>query len=331
VDLPLVVTAASAASDLPAVLRRSQEQFEAYVQASAEAFSAATRRAIAGDTALFTGFCADLGVSPMPALPAVIVAFIDRCVGRGHKPATIARRISSVSHWHRAHGWRGEHDPTKAETVRLRLRGVRRQLGTRQRQAQGLTEIDVARILGAVGSQPSLRDLRDVGLLLLCRDALLRRSEAAALDVADLETTGDGSGTVLIQRSKVDQEAVGAILYVSPATLAWLNRWLAKAPITSGALFRAFGKGGRLRGRLRAADVPAIFKGLAVRAGLDPTLVSGHSARVGMTQDLTSAGIELPAIMQAGRWASASMPARYGARLMARRGAVAEYHGRRGG
>ena len=213
----------------------------------------------------------------------------------------------------------------------MRLRGVRRQLGTRQRQAQGLTEIDVARILGAVGSNPSLRDLRDVGLLLLCRDAMLRRSEAAGLDVADLETMADGSGTVLIQRSKVDQEALGAHPLRLAADAGLAAALAGQGADHLGALFRAFGKGGRLRGRLRAADIPAIFKGLASRAGIDPTLVSGHSARVGMTQDLTGAGIELPAIMQAGRWASASMPARYGARLMARRGAIAEYHSRRGG
>ena len=52
--------------------------------------------------------------------------------------------------------------------------------------------------------------------------------------------------------------------------------------------------------------------------------VSGHSARVGMAQDLTAHGIELPAIMQAGRWKSSRMPARYGEKLAAGRNAVAQ-------
>ena len=38
---------------------------------------------------------------------------------------------------------------------------------------------------------------------------------------------------------------------------------------------------------------------------------SGHSGRVGMAQDLAATGVELPALMTAGRWKSAKMPARY--------------------
>ena len=38
---------------------------------------------------------------------------------------------------------------------------------------------------------------------------------------------------------------------------------------------------------------------------------SGHSGRVGMAQDLTASGAELPALMVAGRWQSPRMPPRY--------------------
>ena len=37
---------------------------------------------------------------------------------------------------------------------------------------------------------------------------------------------------------------------------------------------------------------------------------SGHSGRVGMAQDLAATGVELPALMTAGRWKSSRMPAR---------------------
>jgi len=50
--------------------------------------------------------------------------------------------------------------------------------------------------------------------------------------------------------------------------------------------------------------------------------LSGHSARVGSTQDLFEANMDLPAIMQQGRWKDARMPARYGERLLASRGAM---------
>ena len=45
-----------------------------------------------------------------------------------------------------------------------------------------------------------------------------------------------------------------------------------------------------------------------------------------MAQDLSASGAELPELMQAGRWASAAMPARYTRSQAARRSAVANYY-----
>ena len=53
---------------------------------------------------------------------------------------------------------------------------------------------------------------------------------------------------------------------------------------------------------------------------------SAHSPRVGMAQDLSAAGAELPELMTAGRWDSPTMPARYTEAQAAGRGAVAQYY-----
>ena len=58
---------------------------------------------------------------------------------------------------------------------------------------------------------------------------------------------------------------------------------------------------------------------------------TGHSGRVGMAQDLARTGVELPALMTAGRWKSSRMPARYTERQAADRGAVARYYQEGGG
>ena len=54
--------------------------------------------------------------------------------------------------------------------------------------------------------------------------------------------------------------------------------------------------------------------------------ITGHSGRVGMSQDLAAAGFTLPELMTAGRWKSPRMPARYTERQAAGRGAVARYY-----
>jgi hypothetical protein len=51
--------------------------------------------------------------------------------------------------------------------------------------------------------------------------------------------------------------------------------------------------------------------------------VSGHSVRVGATQDLLALNIDLASVMQAGRWKSTRMPMRYGEEALAARGAMA--------
>jgi len=50
---------------------------------------------------------------------------------------------------------------------------------------------------------------------------------------------------------------------------------------------------------------------------------------VGMAQDLAASGCDLPSLMQAGRWSTATMPSRYTEALEARRGAVARFYGLR--
>lgn len=59
----------------------------------------------------------------------------------------------------------------------------------------------------------------DLALLQVMRDGLLRRSKAAALRWGDVELHGDGSGRLHVARSKADQSAEGAVLYLGPATI----------------------------------------------------------------------------------------------------------------
>lgn len=79
-----------------------------------------------------------------------------------------------------------------------------------------------------------------------------------------------------------------------------------------------------------------MFKARAEAAGFagggapDEGGVSGHSLRVGAAQDLLVAGFGLPALQAAGGWASPTMPARYGERIQAGDGAMAQLAKRQG-
>ncbi len=304
------------------------ERLETHARAARGAFAPETERALRKASAAFTAWAAEVGVPALPCPPAAVAAYIDALAARPLKPASIRQAVWAIGALHRAASL---DDPARAEEVRLALKRMARALGTRQRQAAPIGEDDVRLLLRVVGPEPAIRLQRDVALLLVMRDLLARRAEAVALDFADIVPAADGSATALICRSKTDQEGGGATLWLSPRTVAHLRRWTSLAGIADGAIFRRLSKAGRPGGRLVSSAVPPILKGLAAMAGLDPAAFSGHSARVGMTQDLAASGAELPAIMQAGRWKSPAMPARYAERALAGRGAVARFYARREG
>ena len=335
------LAAVSAALYLPPAVA---ERLAATAARVAGARAANTLRALRADLALWTRWCRAARRLPLPARATDVAAFVD-AHALTRAPATLRRYVASVAALHRA---AGVPDPTKAEDVRLALTAARRAWaqaraaagqGTRQRQAAGLTERAVVHILASYGADGPVRriDRRDVALLLVARDLLARRSELVALRVEDVQAAADGGATVTIRRSKTDQLGEGATAYVGPEAYAALTAWLHEAALTSGPVFRAVSAHGRVGATaLHAQKVPAILKKLAGRAapqlrrlGLDPAQVSGHSGRVGMAQDLVGAGLELPAIMQAGRWKTSAMVARYAERLLAERGAVAQYHARK--
>ena len=150
--------------------------------------------------------------------------------------------------------------------------------------------------------------LRDASILAIASDALLRVSEVAALEFADVNPS---DSTVTVRHSKTDPEGAGAVAYLGPATLERIRTWTTAAGSNSGALFRRIAKGGRRVGeRLSSRSVRAIIRARATAAGVAGR-VSGHSLRVGAAQSLAAAGATLVEMQQAGRWRSPAMPGLY--------------------
>ena len=286
------------------------------------ALSAATERALRADSAIFTEWCAAAGRRSLPAEPATLAAFIDAMAGT-RKPATIRRYVASIAHMHR--GAKVD-DPCATNIVRAAVKRMSKAAGVSQTQAGGLTRRLVDKILNAAGLK--LKDLRNRALLAVAYDTLARRSELVALRLEDLHVSPDGHGSILIRRSKTDQLGEGSTRYLAPDTIRIVQEWVAGALLANGELFRATLKAGRIGGALSPYDVTRIFKSMAVAAGLPAKTVetiSAHSTRVGAAQDMAASDrIELPAIMQAGGWKSATMVARYTAKQSARRSGAAK-------
>ncbi|SFM05657.1 site-specific integrase [Methylorubrum salsuginis] len=320
------------ANALPPGLGLIIERLEQHARAARGAFADNTVRALAADSRIFAAWCGQAGRAMLPATPETVAAFID-AQGETKARATIERYRSSIAALHRAAGLP---NPCADEIVRLAVKRMNRAKGRRQKQAEPLNRTSIERMLEVKtpgrmhrrvtegNREVPLIALRNTALVAVAYDTLLRRSELVSLYIGDLHRGADGSGTVLVRRSKADQEGEGAIKYLAPDTMEHIDAWLAAARIESGPLFRPLTKGGQVgRTALGGGEVSRVLRDLATAAGLKLARPpSGHSTRVGATQDMFAAGFELLEVMQAGSWKTPAMPARYGERLRAQRGAA---------
>ncbi len=285
------------------------------------AYSKNTQRAQRADGAIFQAFCEAKGLAFFPAVPTTVRAFIEHCVGEGKKPATIRRYVATIA---RAHIAAGLSSPCASEPVRLALKEMGRITTSRQRQALALGWKEIKEFIESAGE--GLRADRERALLCVAYDTMARRSELVAFDIEDVEFMPNGSGTILVRRSKTDQAGEGAKAYLSQETVRWLQIWLDSATIKDGAIFRRLVGRNRVGNRLHADIIADIYKRVARWIGMaakQVSNVSGHSVRVGAAQDLLALNIDLGSIMQAGRWNSSRMPMRYGEEVLAARGGMA--------
>jgi integrase len=163
-------------------------------------------------------------------------------------------------------------------------------------------------------------------MLCVAYETLARRSELVALEVRDIDFYPDGTGQALIRRGKTDAEGQGRAAYLSRETVRWLKVWLEHAGIREGVVFRRLIGQTQIGGPLNPGSIAPIFKRVAQWIGMPERLtnrVSGHSTRVGATQDLTALDIDLAAITQAGGWRSTRMPLLYAEKITAARSGMA--------
>src|SRR5262249_43096749 len=123
-------------------------------------------------------WCRTRDVSPLPALPESVAAFLVFQGESGLAASTISRRGAAVRY---AHKLAGHEPPTNSEAVKATLRGIRRTVGTapRNRKAPAISEMmhkmSRAAHLDAKG-------IRDRALMLLGFGGAFRRGELVALN-----------------------------------------------------------------------------------------------------------------------------------------------------
>ncbi len=295
------------------------ERAEKYNEAAQGAFSDNTDRARKSDWKVFESWCLDNNQVSLPSSTDTLVNFIET-QSETKKTSTVKRYLTTIATAHKAAGIK---NPVQDEFVRLAVRRMARKNGTRQKQAKGFNWPQINLALQTLDNSP--RSLLDKALICISYDTLCRRSETVAIQFEDINFSEDGSATVHITKSKTDQTSEGSIKYLSNASVDYLKQWLELSQIKKGFVFRGINRWGHVSLKaLSTEGVSRSFKRIAQHVGIDIDNISGHSTRVGACQDLVAAGIDMPAIMQAGSWKTPERVARYSEHLQVKQGGMAQ-------
>lgn len=274
------------------------ESAKRYARASK---SEGTLRAYTSALKSYEAWCRRLGLVAVPAEVVTVVDFLSAEADAGRKVSSIAQKAAAIR-W--AHKTAGYQSPTELEPVVNVMRGIRRAVGAAPRQKLPATAERIISILAHVPAD-TLAGKRDRAILLLGFAGAFRRSELVALNREDLTFGADGVD-VLIRKSKTDQEGQGQTIAVPHGThlrpVDALEAWVDAAGITSGPVFRAVSRSGKIGAdAITGHTVANVVKRYAKLAGLEVNDFSGHSLRAGFVTSAADRGADLNRIMDVSR------------------------------
>ena len=248
-------------------------------------------------------------MKPFPLTSANTRKYIET-MAENYSYASIRRRLSCLR---RINKLLGHQDKTQTEEIYLTIRRLKRSKCPEQQQAVGINHSLLVKMIDA--QSDTLAGIRNKAMLSLGYDFLARRSELVALRINDLESTKDGALKGMIRKSKTDQYGRGRLVFGSARSAKLLRMWFRQKPKDIEAVFCAINHGQCIDRPICDRNVNEIIKKSVVKvkrcerpSDLD---VSGHSLRVGASQDLLIKGYDLAAIMRVGGWSNAETVSRY--------------------
>ena len=303
----------------------SDDEYRMIDEARAQAKAEGTRRNYDSCFRRFLEWLQDQGFGDiMPIDQGFVALYLIDCANF-YSYSTVDTILCAIND---AHVRAGHEPPKNQPLVREVMSGLRRgKRGEIVHQADALTSEGVEAILGTAyirrpmgrgietESTARRRGNEDTAMILTLFDGMLRISELVELEYRDIDHNPDGvSGTACIRASKTDQIGRGAFVWLSPRAMAAISRHRPANATPADRIF-PMDRNTVIRRVRRMGQVAGLGDGL-----------TGHSPRIGMTQELVSAGIHIVLIMQAGRWSSAEMVPYYSRAILPAEGAVALWY-----
>ncbi|SNC77614.1 Site-specific recombinase XerD [Hymenobacter gelipurpurascens] len=299
----LPVVQSPAAAQVPAHLVESTHR---YVESGLRG-APNTVRAYAGDWKRFTTWCALHQLAALPASVEALVGFLTELADAGKKYATIERHGAAIA---KAHELAGVESPTADKKLKVLLRGIAREIKTRQKQAPAFSLDSFKRTIKSIDvTVPA--GLRNRALLLLGFTGAFRRSELEALNIEDLAFDEDGL-VVTLPHSKTNQlgQAEEKAIFYSPDSalcpIRSLQAWLRMLGRTEGPVFVSM----RRNNQVTTRRMTTKYTNLIVQQYLGPQYTA-HSLRASFVTVSKLNGADDSKVMNQTKHKTSAMIRRY--------------------
>ena len=264
------------------------------------------------------------GLPQLPAEPEAVVAYLAGAWDAGGSFSLIEGHLCAIA-WHAKkvyHGL-GLMDPklTKQPAV-VEFMDTKRHEQLQHRPPTRQVDPITRDMLDVICEHPDV-DQATAALLRTMSDALLRISEACAVQWGHLTPGRHGLGVLMVKRRKLRRKRP---MQAQPLTQPTMRALAAIRPTAPEPEPDAYVWPGP-KGRESHPQRLRLMIQRAVKAAGYEGRYSGHSLRVGMAQDLVRDGATIDEMQQAGGWVSRDMPAHYAERQAAERMAVARLYG----
>jgi integrase len=241
-------------------------------------------------------WCRGRGIAAFPAAPSAVCAYLTERADHGVSLSIIDLACSAIGHQHR-HQHHGRPDPIDHDAVRQVRRGLRRD---HRHGATPPSRSATLRGRAARSSSPSSagtpQGARDAALILVGFAGALRRSELAALTLADVEAKPAGL-LLHLRRSKTDPERRGQVVGIAHGQhartdpIGALDAWLTVRGTAPGPVFTSLRPGITTLQPISGSAVTRIVKDRAADAGLGAERITAHSLRAGHATSAALAGV----------------------------------------
>ncbi|MGI6905770.1 tyrosine-type recombinase/integrase [Leclercia adecarboxylata] len=315
----------------PRIQEAIKQNLEAF-QFRAGRYSERTIESLTGAWQRYVSWCGQYDDrSPLPADVPDVEAYLTERAGSVHRN-TLAIDRWAIGRVSRAAGCP---DPTGDERLKDTFAALVRakvQAEETTEQASALRELHLDQLVELWRESPLLVCRRDLALLVVAYETLLRASEVARIRCSHIRTGSDGSAILTIPITKTNHSGEPDKAPLSRQAMRLVLDYLAMCNRKLEGDHYLFGKATKhnkpayISGPLSVDTVENIFARAWEALGLETLGIprwSGHSARVGASQDLAAEGYNTLEIMQAGRWTSERMVIRYCRDILAGESAMA--------